>query len=103
MTSFLTMLMIEEIHPVSEDMRPEIQPVCRCAICRTFVPKFGCVSGTVSLTYYSRLNWTKPFCHKFLIFCDAFTPFVAQKAQNYLPHTDNENDTAVIANLSDTR
>ena len=37
------------------------------------------------------------------MFCDAFMPFVAQKAQDYLPRSDNENGTAFIANLSDTR
>ena len=103
LTSFLTMLMIEEIHVLSEDMRPETEPMCECSICRTATNKFGCVSGTVSLTYYSRLNWTQPSCHKFLMFCDAFMPFVALRAQDYLPRSDNENGTAFIVNLSDTR
>ena len=103
LTSFLTMLMIEEIHALSEDMRPGTEPMCECSICRTATPKFGCVSGTVSLTYFSRLNWTQPSCHKFLMFCDAFMPFVALRAQDYLPRSDNENGTAFIANLSDTR
>jgi len=103
LTSFLTMLMIEEVHALSEDMRPETKPRCGCSICCSASLKFGCVSGTVSLTYYSRLNWTQPSCHKFLMFCDAFMPFVAQKAQDYLPCSDNENGAAFIANLSDTR
>ena len=103
LTSFLTMLMIEEIQALSVDMRLETRPVCRCASCRTSETKFGCVSGTVSLTYYSRLNWTQSSCNRFLMFCDAFMPFVAQKAQGYLPRSDNEKDTAFIANLSDTR
>ena len=103
LSSFLTMLMIEEIHALSEDMRPEAPPVCGCAVCYTSAHKFGCVSGTVSLTYYSRLNWTQPSCHRFLMFCDTFMTFVAHKAQDYLPQSDNENGTAFIANLSDTR
>ena len=37
------------------------------------------------------------------MFCDAFMPFVAQKAQDYLPRSDNENGTAFNANLSDSR
>ena len=61
------------------------------------------MSGTVSLTYYSRLNWTQPSGHQFLAFCDEFMSFVANKAQDYLPESDNENGTAFIANLSDTR
>ena len=105
LTSFLTMLMIEEIHAFSEDMRPERggRPGCRCETCSVSTPKFGCVSGTVSLTYHSRLNWTQPSCHKFLMFCDEFMTFVAQKVQDYLPQSDNENGAAFIANLSDTR
>lgn len=105
LTSFLTMLMIEEIHAFSEDLRPETggRPGCRCEACSTSALKFGCVSGTVSLTYFCRLHWSQPSCQKFLTFCDEFMTFVTQKAQDYLPQSQNQNGTAFIANLSDTR
>ena len=105
LTSFLTMLMIEEIHAFSEDIRPQTggRPGCKCQACADLTPRFGCVSGTVSLTYFGRLNWADPSCQKFLNFCNEFMNFVADKAQNYLPQSDTENGSAFIANLSDTR
>jgi len=105
LTSFLTMLMIEEIHAFSEDIRPDAggRPGCGCTVCAESAHRFGCVSGTVSLTYFSRLNWTQPSCRTFLSFCDEFMGFVAEKARGYLPETANENGSAFIANLSDTR
>lgn len=105
LTSFLTMLMIEEIHAFSEDILPDTggRPGCRCEACAASMPRFGCVSGTVSLTYFSRLNWTQPSYQNFVSFCDEFMRFVAEKAQDYLPETAHENGTAFIANLSDTR